>query len=140
MPGCFLYRHFGADGRLLYVGTAANPVLRSNGHSFSAPWFASIRNITVEEFPTLGEARDAEAKAIAHENPLHNVQRPTPPHLRGLTKSPVGRPPIFTERAAIRAYVEAWVAAALAKAAGDQSLSSFVAEILTDWVKRRTKG
>jgi hypothetical protein len=52
---------------------------------------------------------------------------------------PPGRPALFTERAAIRTYVDAPVAAALTKAAdaGKQSLSSFVAEILTAWVRRR---
>jgi hypothetical protein len=52
---------------------------------------------------------------------------------------PTGRPPIFTERAAIRAYVEARVVTALAKAAdaSGQTLSSFVAEILNEWVRRR---
>jgi hypothetical protein len=52
-------------------------------------------------------------------------------------KAKPGRPALFTERAAIRTYVDAPVAAALAKAAGKRSLSSFVAEILTAWVKRR---
>jgi hypothetical protein len=51
---------------------------------------------------------------------------------------PPGRPPTFTERTAIRAYVEAPVATALTEAAGTQSLSSLVAKILTDWVRRRT--
>jgi hypothetical protein len=51
---------------------------------------------------------------------------------------PRGRPPLFEKRSAIRAYVEAPVATALAKAAGKQSLSRFVAEILSEWVRRRT--
>jgi uncharacterized protein (DUF1778 family) len=47
---------------------------------------------------------------------------------------------VFTERAAIRAYVEERVMTALTKAAdaSGQTLSSFVAEILTEWVRRRT--
>lgn len=68
-----LYRHFDADGCLLYVGISLNAVQRLSQHSDS-PWAQDIRNVTVEMHPTRQGALTAEAEAIRVERPLHNHQ------------------------------------------------------------------
>jgi hypothetical protein len=68
-----LYRHFDADGNLLYVGASLRSMARLSEHS-SAPWFASITRVTVERFNTRDDALRAERQAIAQENPRHNIK------------------------------------------------------------------
>ncbi len=42
-------------------------------HRTQSHWYYEITNVTVETFPTDAEAKAAEKKAIATENPLHNI-------------------------------------------------------------------
>lgn len=67
-----LYRHFNADGELLYVGISLNHLIRLYQHSNASPWFDEISNISVEHFPSREEAVQAELTAIKKEKPKHN--------------------------------------------------------------------
>lgn len=66
-----VYRHFDAMGRLLYVGCSMNVLLRTQSHKRN-PWFYNIAKITIDWFPSVVAAMDAEAAAILDEKPLHN--------------------------------------------------------------------
>lgn len=66
-----LYRHFDAEGRLLYVGIARSITARLAQHADS-PWDDQIATITVERFATRAEAEAAERAAIKTEKPTHN--------------------------------------------------------------------
>lgn len=67
-----LYRHYGADGDLLYVGISINAIARLSRHRTQAKWFALVRTVTIEPFPTREQALEAEARAIREERPSHN--------------------------------------------------------------------
>lgn len=71
-----LYRHFSADGRLLYVGISLNTVQRTAQHRNGAHWFRDIARIDIEWLPERASALASEAVAIATENPLWNLARP----------------------------------------------------------------
>ena len=71
-PTC-LYRHFDAEGKLLYVGISLNAVARLYQHSLGARWFRSIARIEVEWHPCRRSAIAAEIGAIQAERPLHNT-------------------------------------------------------------------
>jgi hypothetical protein len=69
-----LYRHFDADGRLLYVGIAMNPLARLAQHRYGrAPWFDQIQRIEISRFRNRLEAVRAERRAIKEEAPLFNI-------------------------------------------------------------------
>jgi len=67
-----LYRHFGADGALLYVGISHQVILRTKQHVETATWAEGINQITVEWFETRDMALAAENAAITSERPLFN--------------------------------------------------------------------
>jgi S-DNA-T family DNA segregation ATPase FtsK/SpoIIIE len=67
-----LYRHFDAEGRLLYVGITNNYRRRSGEHEDSKPWWRLVASTTVERFPTRKEAEAAEKAAIKTEWPEKN--------------------------------------------------------------------
>lgn len=69
-----VYRHFDADGKLLYVGSSFNPHSRKYGHSSASPWYARSVRMTEEWFGTQHEALDAELRAIKAEMPIHTKQ------------------------------------------------------------------
>jgi predicted GIY-YIG superfamily endonuclease len=68
-----LYRHFDADGKLLYVGISHSPLLRLSQHRDNARWFEKIKSVQHEWFPSRQEAMEAERKAVAEENPECNI-------------------------------------------------------------------
>lgn len=72
-----LYRYFDAEGRLLYVGIAFNPIARQSQHRSAAAWYGSLDRMSAEWFATRREALDAERRAISSEDPLHNIKRPS---------------------------------------------------------------
>lgn len=78
-----LYRYFGPDDILLYVGIAGRIGYRLEQHeSGGAEWIQFVRKATFERFQTREAALAAESKAISDERPLCNVKRPgcaTPP-------------------------------------------------------------
>lgn len=67
-----LYRHFDADGVLLYVGISNSVTSRTGDHITYSPWATRIENIRVEFFDTRDEACAAEARAIISERPQFN--------------------------------------------------------------------
>ena len=77
-PG-FLYRHYDADGALLYVGISLNAVSRLAQHRDHAHWFQLIARVDIEQHPSREAAIQAEKLAIHNENPRHNLMRPSPP-------------------------------------------------------------
>lgn len=83
-----LYRHFAADGALLYVGISSNHLRRLLQHESGAAWAKEIASVTVEHHATRALAIAAERAAIASENPRHNS------------------PPRWTAYGQRRAYVE----------------------------------
>lgn len=66
-----LYRHFDAEGQLLYVGISNNPIYRLHQHQ-AADWFFDIANVKIEWLGSFEDALIAEAEAIAAERPKHN--------------------------------------------------------------------
>lgn len=71
---CALYRHFDAEGRLLYVGISLHPIARTKQHTAVSKWAEQIANVTIEYFPTRKEAMEAEVRAVQGENPAHNIR------------------------------------------------------------------
>ena len=73
-----LYRHWDAEGRLLYVGISISALARQIAHRADAHWWDEVTRITIERFSSVAEAENAERVAIAAENPLHNTIRRKP--------------------------------------------------------------
>ena len=68
-----LYRHYDADGGLLYVGISLCAVSRLAQHRLAAKWYSDIRRVEVEWFNNRPAAVDAEKLAIVKEKPRHNI-------------------------------------------------------------------
>lgn len=68
-----LYRHFAADGQLLYVGQSLNAIGRLVDHRYRAEWFHAIAKVEIETFENRQSALDAERAAIVNENPAYNI-------------------------------------------------------------------
>lgn len=77
-----LYRHFDADGVLLYVGISINAINRLGQHKTNSEWFGKIHRVEIIKFETDDLVRNAEIYAIKTEKPLHNVtyNQPGPNH------------------------------------------------------------
>lgn len=67
-----LYRHYGADGELLYVGISLSAINRLIQHSDGAAWFPRITKVEVEKFEDREAAIEAEIRVIKEERPLFN--------------------------------------------------------------------
>lgn len=78
-----LYRHFDAEGRLLYVGISLGVLHRLAQHMNGSHWAEGIARVEVESFPTRGAALAAERTAIRTEQPLHNVVHAEPERTTG---------------------------------------------------------
>lgn len=75
-----LYRAFGADGRLLYVGITADIEARLMQHrNAGALWVPQFESLSVEYYPTRRAARAAEIQAIRTEWPLYNIDHSIDP-------------------------------------------------------------
>lgn len=68
-----LYRIWGNEGELLYVGISKSALSRLGQHLSEKPWADQISNVTIETYPTREQAAAAEVAAIKAEKPLHNV-------------------------------------------------------------------
>lgn len=71
---CELYRHYNAEGVLLYVGISFGALIRNRWHQKHSSWFESVAHITIERYPTQEIAKEAEAAAIIEERPIYNKQ------------------------------------------------------------------
>lgn len=69
-----LYRHYDADGALLYVGASQSPFMRLTQHSSTSPWRFMVAKIEIEWFEAKEEALKAEVEAIRSELPMFNCQ------------------------------------------------------------------
>jgi hypothetical protein len=67
-----LYRHYDANGDLLYVGQSNNAFERYREHRYVDGWTLSAVVMKIESFDSLDEVIAAERKAIRTENPRHN--------------------------------------------------------------------
>ncbi|WP_375264125.1 hypothetical protein [Palleronia sp.] len=73
MTPCALYRHYDAEGRLLYIGKTVNPRSRASLHKIRSRWFRDVERIELQWFDDEALACAAEISAIADEKPIHNV-------------------------------------------------------------------
>lgn len=69
-----LYRHFDADGTLLYVGMSMRALVRLASHRATSEWFRDISRVQIETFPSRWEAEEAERTAIETEYPIFNLK------------------------------------------------------------------
>lgn len=80
-----LYRHFGIDGTLLYVGISLSWPARTKAHMQGSRWFDQVAKVEIEQFPTREDALEAEREAIKREKPkfnvIHNRRRERPPKI-----------------------------------------------------------
>lgn len=67
-----IYRHFDADGTLLYVGITDGLSRRGKQHAKGAAWVGDVSTSTAQWFPDRDAALLAEADAIRADRPLHN--------------------------------------------------------------------
>lgn len=70
--GIAVYRCFGYDGELLYIGSTVNLPARIRQHSSTAKWWGDVLRIVAEPHNSVNAARYAESVAIAREAPLLN--------------------------------------------------------------------
>jgi len=78
-----LYRFYGTDDLLLYVGISQHLGQRWEAHMRSKLWWPAVRRQTVQWYASRAEAAVAESVAIAQERPLYNLQQATPPRRQG---------------------------------------------------------
>lgn len=69
---CALYRHYDADGNLLYVGITINPGRRGKDHAKSSAWVEFAAREESVWFDSEEDAKAAERDAISNEAPLFN--------------------------------------------------------------------
>ena len=70
-----LYRHYDAEGKLLYVGISLSAVIRLAAHKHSSEWFDRIAMVKIERFQNRRAALVAERAAILTEDPEYNTQQ-----------------------------------------------------------------
>jgi hypothetical protein len=68
-----LYRLYGTEGRLLYIGITMRLPVRLEEHEEWQPWWADVVGATMEHFVSRRDAERAELAAIAAEGPAYNV-------------------------------------------------------------------
>lgn len=83
-----LYRHFDADGSLLYVGVSLHSMRRLAQHMSGSEWHHQIAAVQIQWLPTRAAAFAAEAIAIAREMPVWNTARPPIPNGKGAPPIP----------------------------------------------------
>jgi hypothetical protein len=72
-----LYRLYGKDSELLYVGITGTPGQRMTQHANTQSWWPGVVRKTMVWYPTRGDACDAEATAIDVEKPKYNLRKNT---------------------------------------------------------------
>lgn len=91
-----VYRLYGGDGTLLYIGSSYDPDKRCEAHH-RTPWWPDVARRTDEWFASRWKAYSAETAAIWKEQPRHNVAG-----TRGYARTGVSHPP--KQRAGYMAY------------------------------------
>jgi len=69
---CALYRHYGVNFNLLYVGISVSLLNRTSNHSNVSDWFQSVAHIAIEWYRNRDAALSVEKMAIFCERPKHN--------------------------------------------------------------------
>lgn len=72
---CAIYRHYDAEGRLLYVGKSVQPLNRQQQHEVEAHWFHQIVKIEIQWFELTTDMDAAERHAITTEAPIFNLAK-----------------------------------------------------------------
>lgn len=70
----YVYRHYNADGVLLYVGCTVDPRLRTTQHQANSWWFPQVYRSRLIVFPNRLHALRVERDSIAAERPMWNVR------------------------------------------------------------------
>lgn len=68
-----LYRFYGKDSDLLYIGITATPNERWKQHSKDKPWWEEVENIAVDKYRSRQSVLEAERNAIIEEKPKYNI-------------------------------------------------------------------
>ena len=66
-----LYRHFGTNDELLYIGISINILCRTESHYYQSKWFEDIARIEIEKIDE-DKALEIERDAILLEKPKYN--------------------------------------------------------------------
>jgi hypothetical protein len=74
-----VYRLYGHDGALLYIGVAGNPGRRFEQHAGEKPWWGEVKRADLTHYPTREQALLVERNSIAAEHPRHNILGRRPP-------------------------------------------------------------
>lgn len=74
---CALYRHFDANGVLLYIGISDTPVSRGKDHAKYSRWVQYAARIEAVWLDSREEAERAERDAIVREKPIFNIEHAT---------------------------------------------------------------
>ena len=69
-----LYRFFGSEDVLLYIGLTVNLPTRLTSHATGKPWWHDVVRMSVQAYPDRAAVVEAERLAIIAEGPLHNIQ------------------------------------------------------------------
>lgn len=69
-----LYRMWGDNHRLLYVGITKRGYGRMYNHARMSEWWRQVITISLEHYPSREDAMAAEARAIHREKPIYNIQ------------------------------------------------------------------
>jgi predicted GIY-YIG superfamily endonuclease len=86
-----LYRLYGKDDGLLYVGITRAPGPRLAQHASTQPWWPEVARKTMVWYPTRADASEAEDIAVAGEKPKHNIVMSTNPDQRRRWRHPQRR-------------------------------------------------
>lgn len=68
-----VYRFYGADRELLYIGITINPPARFTRHQAGKSWWDDVVRIALEQHPSRESALLAEREYIITERPRHNI-------------------------------------------------------------------
>lgn len=72
-----LYRLYGDDDVLLYVGITHSPASRMSAHAVTQPWWPEVTRKTMVWYSDRTEAAKVEQTAIRAESPRHNTMLTT---------------------------------------------------------------
>lgn len=72
--GHYLYIHYDSSDRPIYVGTAINPVQRTQIHYSVSRWIEEISTIKIMKFSCKEDARKAELDMIRQLKPKYNIR------------------------------------------------------------------
>lgn len=132
-----VYRHFDADGQLLYIGCSINPLQRLESHKQQSDWFDSIATVTIENYRTHSEALAIEASAILGEQPLYNKVHKKKRKVR--TSKIEAKPAYVPTEKDIESMRQALVWGYIHRALSIPELRKFARSDRTEWLKENAE-